>query len=120
MDSWEDKATGQKRTRLKVVGEAMQFLGSAQGGGGDRGPAGGGGGGGGDEEGGGYFVSNPFTVLTNALSRPWDVLSRMVNAAASQASDLICTSDHYRLAVSVCAPPSSPVQHVFNAFLRFV
>ena len=51
MDSWEDKATGQKRTRLKVVGEAMQFLGSAQGGGGDRGPAGGGGG---DEEGGGY------------------------------------------------------------------
>ena len=51
MDSWEDKATGQKRTRLKVVGEAMQFLGSAQGGGGDRGPAGGGGG---EEEGGGY------------------------------------------------------------------
>ena len=49
MDSWEDKATGQKRTRLKVVGEAMQFLGSAQGGGGDRGPAGGGG----DDEGGG-------------------------------------------------------------------
>jgi len=74
-----------------------------------------------DEEGGGYFVSNPFTVLTNALSRPWDVLSRMVNAAASQASDLICTSDHYRLAVSVCAPPpSSPDKHVFNAFLRFV
>jgi single-strand DNA-binding protein len=48
MDSWEDKATGQKRTRLKVVGEQMQFLGSPQGG--DR-PAGGGGG---DEEGGGY------------------------------------------------------------------
>ena len=49
MDSWEDKQTGQKRQRLKVVGEQMQFLGSAQGGGGDRGPAGGGG-----EEGGGY------------------------------------------------------------------
>jgi single-strand DNA-binding protein len=47
MDSWEDKATGQKRTRLKVVGEQMQFLGSAQGGG-DRS------GGGGDDEGGGY------------------------------------------------------------------
>jgi single-strand DNA-binding protein len=47
-DEWEDKATGQKRTRLKVVGEQMQFLGSPQGG--DR-PAGGGGG---DEEGGGY------------------------------------------------------------------
>ncbi len=49
MDSWEDKATGQKRTRLKVVGEQMQFIGSPQGA--DR-PAGGGGGG--DEEGGGY------------------------------------------------------------------
>jgi hypothetical protein len=69
---------------------------------------------------GGYFVSNPFTALTNALSRPWDVLSRIVNAAASQASDLICTSDHYRLAVSVCAPPCCPVQHVFSTFSRFV
>ncbi|MBK8091782.1 MAG: single-stranded DNA-binding protein [Verrucomicrobiaceae bacterium] len=40
MDSWEDKQTGQKRTRLRVVGEQMQFLGSP----GDRGaPAGGGG-----------------------------------------------------------------------------
>ncbi|MFN0076246.1 MAG: single-stranded DNA-binding protein [Prosthecobacter sp.] len=46
MESWEDKATGQKRTKLKVVGEQMQFLGSPQGG--DRAPAGGGG----DEEGG--------------------------------------------------------------------
>ncbi len=45
MDSWEDKQTGQKRTRLRVVGEQMQFLGSP---GGDRA----GGGGGGDEEGG--------------------------------------------------------------------
>lgn len=45
MDSWEDKQTGQKRTRLRVVGEQMQFLGSPQGG--DR-PAGGGG----DDEGG--------------------------------------------------------------------
>ncbi|MFM2168946.1 MAG: single-stranded DNA-binding protein [Verrucomicrobiota bacterium] len=46
MDSWEDKQTGQKRTRLRVVGEQMQFLGSP---GGERS-----GGGGGDEEGGGY------------------------------------------------------------------
>lgn len=58
MDSWEDKQTGQKRTRLRVVGEQMQFLGSPQGG--DR-PAGGGGddeggysGGGGGGGGGGY------------------------------------------------------------------
>lgn len=48
MDSWEDKQTGQKRTRLRVVGEQMQFLGSP--GGEPRS----GGGGGGDEEGGSY------------------------------------------------------------------
>lgn len=28
MDSWDDKQTGQKRSRLKVVGESWQFLGS--------------------------------------------------------------------------------------------
>lgn len=27
VDSWEDKQTGQKRTKLKVVGESIQFLG---------------------------------------------------------------------------------------------
>lgn len=43
--SWEDKATGQKRSKLKVVGETMQFLGgksdgeSQQGGGGFLKPA---------------------------------------------------------------------------------
>ena len=40
MDTWEDKASGQKRSKLKVVGENMQFLGSSGGGGGGR-PAGG-------------------------------------------------------------------------------
>jgi single-strand DNA-binding protein len=44
LDSWEDKATGQKRSKLKVVGEAMQMLGS-------RGDAGGSGGGGGGSRG---------------------------------------------------------------------
>ena len=29
VDSWTDKATDQKRTRMKVVGETFQFLGSA-------------------------------------------------------------------------------------------
>src|SRR5579872_2989314 len=38
LDSWDDKQTGQKRTKLKVVGERMQLLGS-------RGDGGGGGGG---------------------------------------------------------------------------
>jgi len=28
MDSWDDKQTGQKRTKLRVVGETMQLLGS--------------------------------------------------------------------------------------------
>lgn len=45
MDSWEDKTSGQKRSRLKVVGEGLQLLG------GNR-PGGSGGGGeydGGDE-----------------------------------------------------------------------
>ena len=28
MDSWEDKQTGQKRSKLKVVGERMQMLGA--------------------------------------------------------------------------------------------
>ena len=41
MDSWDDKATGQKRSKLKVVGERMQFLGSPQGGGGEGGGGGG-------------------------------------------------------------------------------
>ena len=33
MDSWEDKNSGQKRSKLKVVGEQMQLLGSRDGGG---------------------------------------------------------------------------------------
>src|SRR6201984_2156887 len=28
MDSWDDKQSGQKRTKLRVVGESMQLLGS--------------------------------------------------------------------------------------------
>jgi single-strand DNA-binding protein len=34
LDSWDDKQTGQKRSRLRVIGETMQLLGSRQGGGG--------------------------------------------------------------------------------------
>lgn len=45
MDSWDDKDTGKKRTKLKVVGEQMTMLGG-------RGEGGPGGGGGGSE--GGY------------------------------------------------------------------
>jgi single-strand DNA-binding protein len=42
LDTWDDKQTGQKRSKLKVIGETMQLLGGRDGGGG-------GGGGGGDE-----------------------------------------------------------------------
>src|SRR6266853_2531698 len=34
LDQWDDKATGQKRSKLKVVGENIQLLGSREGGGG--------------------------------------------------------------------------------------
>ena len=33
MDSWDEKQTGQKRTKLRVVGESMQLLGGRPGGG---------------------------------------------------------------------------------------
>src|SRR2546421_13058860 len=33
LDSWEDKQSGQKRSKLKVIGETMQMLGSPRGGG---------------------------------------------------------------------------------------
>jgi single-strand DNA-binding protein len=37
LDTWDDKETGKKRSKLRVVGEQMQFLGSREGGGGSRG-----------------------------------------------------------------------------------
>lgn len=46
LDTWDDKATGQKRSKLKVTGETMQFLGGRNEGGGDGGGYAGGGGGG--------------------------------------------------------------------------
>jgi single-strand DNA-binding protein len=46
MESWQDKTTGQNRSKLTVVGEAMQFLGG-------RNEGGGGGGGGQSYSGGG-------------------------------------------------------------------
>ncbi len=40
LDQWDDKQTGQKRSKMKVVGDRIEFLGSREGGGA---PAGGGG-----------------------------------------------------------------------------
>lgn len=37
LDTWDDKATGQKRSKLRVVGENMQLLPSGGGGGGNSG-----------------------------------------------------------------------------------
>jgi len=48
MDTWEDKATGQKRNKIKIVSENMQFIDSKGGGG----PRGGGDAGGDHDEGG--------------------------------------------------------------------
>ena len=46
LDSWDDKQSGQKRSKLRVIGETMQLLGGRPGGGeGDEGPSSGGGGG---------------------------------------------------------------------------
>ena len=42
LDSWDDKQTGQKRSKLKVTGEAMQMLGSRSGEGGGGGEGNGG------------------------------------------------------------------------------
>jgi single-strand DNA-binding protein len=41
LDSWDDKQTGQKRTKMKVILEGFQFLGTREGGG-QGGPGGGG------------------------------------------------------------------------------
>jgi len=42
MDTWEDKQTGKKMSRMKVIGDAFEFLGGPkEGGGGDRGGSGG-------------------------------------------------------------------------------
>ena len=44
LDSWDDKQTGQKKSKLRVVVDSFEFLGSREGGGGGGGPSGGGGG----------------------------------------------------------------------------
>ena len=48
LDTWDDKTSGQKRSKLKVIGENIQLLGSREGG-----PAGGGSGSGGESSEGG-------------------------------------------------------------------
>lgn len=62
MDTWEDKATGQKRSKIRVVADNLQFLGRREGGE-DGGPPMGGG------NGGGYQQASPPQRSSN-FSRP--------------------------------------------------
>jgi single-strand DNA-binding protein len=64
LDTWDDKQSGQKRSKLKVVGEGLQLIGSRPGGAG---------GGGGDEEGAGVpRSSKPAPPPKAAPSGPDD------------------------------------------------
>ncbi|MFL6588963.1 MAG: single-stranded DNA-binding protein [Chthoniobacterales bacterium] len=66
LDTWDDKTSGQKRSKLKVVGEGLQLLGGRPGGGA-------GGAGGGDEEGsGGARSSKSAPPPRSAPSAPDD------------------------------------------------
>ena len=40
LDSWDDKTSGQKKSKLKVIGETFEFLGGREGGGGESEPRG--------------------------------------------------------------------------------
>lgn len=62
LDQWDDRETGQKRSRLKVVGESMQLLGG-------RGEASGGGGGGGGQAAGGAVSERPASGTRTGGSR---------------------------------------------------
>jgi single-strand DNA-binding protein len=69
MDSWEDKQTGQKRSRLRVVGEVMQFLGGKrEGEGGEQFNSGGGSSAGNGGGGGGYQSSAPRSAPQRSSS----------------------------------------------------
>jgi len=62
LDTWDDKQSGQKRSKLKVVGEGLQLLGGRPGGGG----------GGGDEEGGSRSSRPAPAPKASAPSEPDD------------------------------------------------
>src|SRR6476646_8074007 len=64
LDTWDDKQSGQKRSKLKVVGEGLQLLGGR--------PGAGGGGGGGDDEGGSRSSRPALPPKAAAPSEPDD------------------------------------------------
>jgi single-strand DNA-binding protein len=64
LDTWDDKQSGQKRSKLKVVGEGLQLIGSR--------PGGAGGGGGDEESAGAPRSSKPAPPPKAAPSGPDD------------------------------------------------
>jgi len=72
LDSWEDKTTGQKRNKLRVVGDSMQLLGPK--------PGSAAGSSGSDEEGGSTGYSRP---ASNVPSGKFSVARGPVPAAAA-------------------------------------
>jgi single-strand DNA-binding protein len=66
LDTWDDKQSGQKRSKLKVVGEGLQLLG------GRPGAGGGGAGGGGDDEAGSRSSRPAPPPKASAPSEPDD------------------------------------------------
>ena len=62
LDSWEDKSSGQKRSKLKVVGESMQFVGGP-----NPGSQGGGNQGGGDGQ---QYSQKPAAAPSKQVSEP--------------------------------------------------
>lgn len=59
LDSWDDKETGQKRSKLKVIGENMTMLGSRQDGGGGGGRGFGGSAASAGDSGGNFYNQEP-------------------------------------------------------------
>jgi single-strand DNA-binding protein len=80
LDQWEDRGTGQKRSKLKVVADRFHFLGSS---GGGQGGGGGGGGGGGQRQhaqrGGGREASQARDEYNQDYGGNYDDLSPPVD-----------------------------------------
>jgi single-strand DNA-binding protein len=65
LDTWDDKQSGQKRSKLRVIGENMQMLGS-------RGGGGGGGAESGDDDRAGRVTAPPAKAAATAAAEPDD------------------------------------------------
>jgi len=89
LDSWEDKESGQKRSKLKVIGESLQMLGSRDGGG-----SGGSGSGGGSAAAGGAARGSSRPAA--APSRPASNRGTDNRVNESGGNDRDAEADSYR------------------------